>query len=240
MNNDIKQISMLQVLLLHLLPGLPVLFVAFTLSNPFFGIRLPFVLSIYLSIAFGLIPSELLILRYVAKRNGKKIRDIISYTEKMSISKTILWVLPLLTVLGIAFSTIPELEKSLWTMFNWIPGWFRIDVGIIRERPILVWLTIVLAFIFNGLLGPIIEEIYFRGFLLPRMNKLGKLAPFINVFLFSLYHFFSPWENITRILGTLPYVYAVWYKKNLYVGIIVHCLGNLIGIIFTAVFLLSI
>lgn len=239
MNNHINQLSILQVILLHLLPGLPVLLIATVLSNPYWGLGLPFILSIYLAIAFGLIPAELLILLFIARRNDRKIREILFYTEKTSFFSTVLWVLPLYAILGLAFSVIPEIEKPLWTMFNWVPDWFRIDVDGIKHQPSLVWLTIILAFTFNGLLGPIVEEIYFRGFLLPRMSKLGKLAPLINVILFSLYHFFTPWENITRIIGTLPYVYTVWYKRNLRIGIIVHCLGNLTGIAMTAIFLFS-
>lgn len=239
MNNSIKQLNMLQLILLHLLPGLPILLVSVVLSNPYWGLGLPFIVSIYLAIAFGLIPTELLILFFIARQNSKKIKQILFYTEKTSGFNTILWVLPLFSILGVAFSVVPEIEKPLWTMFNWVPDWFRINVDVIKYQPTLVWITIALAFIFNGLLGPIIEEIYFRGFLLPRMSKLGKLAPLINVVLFSLYHFFTPWENITRVLGTLPYVYTVWYKRDLRIGIIVHCLGNLTGIVLTAIFLLS-
>lgn len=209
MNNDIKELNMTQILLLHLLPGLPILLVAFVLSNPYWGPGLPFIISIYFAIAFGLIPTELLILYFMARRDGKKIKEIIHYTKRTSILKTILWVLPLYTILGLAFSALPAIEKPQWTIFDWVPGWFRINVDGIKQQPSLAWITIALAFLFNGLLGPLVEEIYFRGFLLPRMNKLGKLAPLINVVLFSFYHFFTPWENLTRILGTLPYVYAV-------------------------------
>ncbi len=239
MNDNIKQLTTMQILLLHLLPGLPILFVAFALSNPYWGIGLPFILSIYLAIAFGLIPTELLILLFVAKHSGKKFKEIITFTDKTSLLKTVLWVLPLFTILGLVFSIVPEIEKPLWTMFNWVPDWFRINVDIIKQTPSLIWPTIIVAFVFNGLLGPMVEELYFRGFLLPRMNKLGKKAPLINVVLFSAYHFFTPWENITRILALLPYVYAVWYKRNIRIGVIVHCLGNLTGIVLTTLYLLS-
>ena len=90
-------------------------------------------------------------------------------------------------------------------------------------------LTIVMSFLFNGLLGPFTEEIYFRGFLLPRMNKLGKAAPFVNVALFSLYHFFTPWENISRILALTPIAYIVWYKKDIRIAIWFHCTLNLLS-----------
>ncbi|MFD1537220.1 CPBP family glutamic-type intramembrane protease [Nonomuraea guangzhouensis] len=32
----------------------------------------------------------------------------------------------------------------------------------------------------TGLAFPIIEELYFRGFLLPRLSRLGRWAPVVN------------------------------------------------------------
>ncbi len=239
MNNNAKQLNVLQIILLHLTPGLPVLAIAFILSSPYCAIGLPFVMSIYLSIALGLIPTQLLIMYFISRRSGRKIRDIVCFTEGTSFIRTVLWVLPLYAFMGFIFSALPDIEKPLWTMFNWVPDWFRINIDILKDRQSLILPTIILAFIFNGLFGPITEELYFRGFLLPRMSRMGKLAPIVNVVLFSIYHFFTPWENITRILAITPYVYAVWYKRNIRIGMIVHCLGNLTGILFTAMYLWS-
>ena len=72
------------------------------------------------------------------------------------------------------------------------------------------WLvTLGAYFILNGFVGPIVEELYFRGYLLPRMEWMGRWAPLVNVSLFSLYHFWSPWQIVGRILGFGPTVYAV-------------------------------
>lgn len=68
-----------------------------------------------------------------------------------------------------------------------------------------------------------VEELYYRGYLLPRVSRLGKWAPLINTVLFSLYHFTSLWQNPSRIIAFLPMVYAVWWKRNIYLGILVHC-----------------
>jgi membrane protease YdiL (CAAX protease family) len=73
------------------------------------------------------------------------------------------------------------------------------------------------------------EEVYFRGFLLPRMNKLGKSAPLVNAALFSIYHLFSPWELISRVFGCAPFAYAVWHTKDIRISIAVHCSMNMIG-----------
>ena len=67
------------------------------------------------------------------------------------------------------------------------------------------WLVTLAAYlVLNGFVGPIVEELYFRGYLLPRMEWMGRWAPLVNVSLFSLYHFWSPWQIVGRILGLRP------------------------------------
>ncbi|UCG04612.1 MAG: CPBP family intramembrane metalloprotease [Candidatus Heimdallarchaeota archaeon] len=44
--------------------------------------------------------------------------------------------------------------------------------------------------------------------------------------LFSLYHFFSPWENPIRIIALLPLGYLVWKKKDIRFSMLVHILNN--------------
>jgi CAAX protease family protein len=94
--------------------------------------------------------------------------------------------------------------------------------------------TLVAFFAVNGFVGPIVEELYFRGYLLPRMERFGRWAPLVNVSLFSLYHFWSPWQLVARILGIGPTVYAVRWKHNIYLGMVVHCSLNSIGVLLVA------
>jgi hypothetical protein len=77
----------------------------------------------------------------------------------------------------------------------------------------------------------VVEELYFRGYLLPRLSRLKGWAPLVNILLFSLYHFFTPWQNLTRIIALVPMVNSVWWKKNIYLRMVVHCAGNLAGAI---------
>ena len=61
--------------------------------------------------------------------------------------------------------------------------------------PLRSWIVTLCAFfVLNGVIGPVVEELYFRGFLLPRMERLGRWAPLVNATLFSIYHFWSPWQ----------------------------------------------
>ena len=244
MNNFEKEdnikLSVPMIFLLGLFPGVIILIIAFILSSPAIGINLSIYFSIMLAIAFGLIPTELGILKYFAWKNKKKIKDLITYNEKTPLIRMILSIIiPSLIALGI-FMFFSQYEIKLWgNLFDFIPEWFKLYNVVIAELDYLkLWL--ILAIVFNGLLGPFVEEVYFRGFLLPRMNKFGKLAPFVNVVIFSLYHFFSPWENITRILAVTPLAYSVWINKNIRIGIIVHCTLNTlscIGAIITVIVL---
>ena len=83
-----------------------------------------------------------------------------------------------------------------------------------------------MGFVVNAVTGPVVEEVYFRGYLLPRISRFGVWAPLLNTVLFSVYHFFTPWQNAGRILGLLPIAYAAWWKRNIYVSMGAHVLGN--------------
>jgi membrane protease YdiL (CAAX protease family) len=62
------------------------------------------------------------------------------------------------------------------------------------------------------------------------MSQFGRWAPLLNVVLFSLYHFWSPWQFLSRIAGVAPFAYAVWWKENVYLGIVVHIALNAVSV----------
>ena len=145
-------------------------------------------------------------------------------------------VLSLLLLFWLAFvATVvnPPVESAIVdSFFSWVPSvyFFNSFADHISDysRSTLI-VSALLLVVINGVVGPIVEELYFRGYLMPRISRLKWWAPLFNSVLFSLYHFFSPWQNPLRILAFTPVFYTVWWKKNIYIGIIVHCLGNLLG-----------
>ena len=72
--------------------------------------------------------------------------------------------------------------------------------------------TYSMSLIFNVFLGPIVEELYFRGYLLPRMK--GKFAILFHSFLFAAVHVFTPWMIIARTFQLLPILF--WDNKEEY------------------------
>jgi len=79
---------------------------------------------------------------------------------------------------------------------------------------------------------PVIEEMYFRGFLLPRLSRLGLMAVVLNAALMALYPLWTwtPWLAVTRFVMLLPMVYAVQRNKSIVIGIAIHCVANTLDI----------
>jgi membrane protease YdiL (CAAX protease family) len=120
-------------------------------------------------------------------------------------------------------------------VFGWLPDWFFIfDVESFQvfSRSALLT-TFWVGLVVNGIVGPIVEEFYFRGHLLPRLPGPRAWSPVFNVVLFSLYHFWTPWQFFSRMIWLLPWGYIVVKKQNFYLMLIAHCAGNTIGWLLT-------
>lgn len=91
--------------------------------------------------------------------------------------------------------------------------------------------TLVLQLLVLTLIGPIVEELFFRGFLLSRMKWLGNLGVLLNTLLFSLYHLWSPWLIVTRLVAMLPLYWVVYKKDSVKLAILVHCLCNFTDVV---------
>lgn len=124
---NVKQLGALEIILYHLLPGIPILILSIFFSNPYFGIGLSIFSSLMLAILFGLIPVELGVLYYLSKKEGKKIKEFIQYTKPMSVGQTLLWALPCILIALVVFGIIASIEHQLWQLFDWVPEWFRLD-----------------------------------------------------------------------------------------------------------------
>jgi membrane protease YdiL (CAAX protease family) len=115
--------------------------------------------------------------------------------------------------------------------FAWMPA-FLLPDGSSAYPPLApgaVLAALVLGLVFDGVVNPVVEELYFRGYLLPRISRLGWAAPLLNAFLFTLQHYWQPYNFPLIFLIQLAIVYVVWWKRNIYISMLAHCSGNTIG-----------
>jgi membrane protease YdiL (CAAX protease family) len=242
--NKVKEHSMVETIGLHLMPGLAGTIAYVILAPVLINKGYPAILGLLIAALVVIMPIELGILLAVAKKQSGtfSIGDVILYRQP--IPKWQYFVIPLgLVVWGfLATGVTPILDKAIASsMFSWLPEWFFIfdlEHFSVYSQPVLL-LTFFAGLVINGIVLPLVEELYFRGFLLPRLERFGKWSPVISASLFSLYHFFTPWQFFSRIVWLLPWVYTAWKKRNIYLIIITHCLANTLGWLLTWGLILS-
>jgi len=228
------QYGFLKLLMLHLGPGGLTTLVYLGLIPLAFRLHLPALSALLLAIAAALVPLEMGHLFLQGKRrNGRwSLEGIVLYRPDWRGWRYLLMavVLGVLSVAGFALSA--PLDR-FWqqSAFSWLPAWYIFsDVRQYAQfsRSVLI-IVFSARLLLDGILGPIVEELYFRGYLLPRMSRLGWAAPLLNCALFALYHFWQPYNLPTLFFVSLPIVYGVWKTKNVRVGIYTHILLNTVG-----------
>jgi len=242
-SHAVEQLALSRLLVLFIVPGALVTIGYVLLAPAVEALGLPPIAALLIAIAIIMIPIELGILWRAGRGAERPIASVIPYVRPIPLV-TWLWLVPLLVIaafvgFGISMAFEPAVIAAL---FGWLPDWFvrPIDVDRIGDYSREAWMfTIVGYFALNAFLGPIVEELYFRGYLLPRMEWMGRWAPLVNVSLFSLYHFWSPWQIVGRILGFGPTVYAVRWKENVFLGMAVHCTLNTLGVVLISSLILS-
>jgi membrane protease YdiL (CAAX protease family) len=85
-----------------------------------------------------------------------------------------------------------------------------------------------LLFLVGGLIGPVAEEIYFRGMVFGGLRRWGFWpALALSTLMFSLLHAGGPGLPLTQIVGGLVFAVSYEIEKTLIVPITIHVLGNL-------------
>jgi uncharacterized protein len=243
LDSGVRQHTLLPSIALHLVPGaLGTVF--YVLTAPI-AMRLGFppLLAIYSAIVV-IIAFELGYLLAQGKQHTGRLslRGVVLYQAPLPLRQYAVLV-PVVLVWAILVSGLlaPLDTFVARTLFAWLPDWYLFrdtpDYARLYTHSALI-VTLIVGLVLNGIAGPLVEELYFRGYLLPRLARFGRWAPVINVILFSLYHFWSPWQFVSRVVVVLSWAYVAWSKRNIRVGIISHCLLNFIGtlVLFASIF----
>lgn len=241
----IKKLSLPKLLFFVFAPAIGYLISFIILSNLLIDTIPPY-LSCLLGIILVMVPFQLGCILITSKKEygHYSLKSALVFTKKIPKARFITSIVFSIVWASVVFSLLQNIEHGFMfrTVFKFVPDYYKLGdfPNQINSYPVhILKITAVAALLLNGIVAPVIEELYFRGLLLPRISQYGKLAPLIITILFSFYHLFSPWENITRIIAMFPYNYLVWKNQNIFIGIITHCIINSIGGIMMIVMIFS-
>ncbi len=227
-------------IILHLVPGILTGAFYFLVREPLHTAGYPSLMALICAIIVVLIPVELGYLLYEGKKkNGRfSLQGVVLYRTSIPIWQYFLWGLVLVAAMGLIFTLMKPVDAFLQqNIYSWVPV-FESGLEAGYSWKALIWTYAMLA-IFGVIIAPTVEELYFRGFLLPRMGYAGKWAPLMHSFLFALYHLWTPWMFLTRTVAMLPLIYAVRWR-NLNLGIVAHILVNIADVVVGFAFIASI
>ncbi len=227
-------LSLPQAALLHLAPGILITLAYFGIGSIFAPWGLPSPLALLAAMLLVTLPLESGFLLYQGwQRNGRlSLEGVIQFNEPISRRRMFALGFGLRAWAAVASTLMAPVDESLRrSLFAWWPASLNTSV-FVRQMdqypPAILWIVALSSLVLNIII-PTIEELYFRGYLLPRMSRWGWMAPLTSVLLFSLYHFWLPWQNPSRIIALLPVVLMVFQCRNVRLSILVHVLLNSLG-----------
>ena len=237
---EVEQHRLATSLVLHLLAGLLTAGCFYAVAPVVMRAGYPAIAGAVLAAALVLISAELgWLLREAHARTGSwAIGAVLPFRPgPFTWRKALLVVGLLVWAVGVSLLGIGGSMKD--SFFSWMPSWALDPLEGADGSSSARLVTVIGYVIVLVVLGPLVEELYFRGYLLPRLGRFGAWAPLINVSLFALYHLWKPWDVLNLVLVLAPMVYAVWRLKDIRVGIALHMALNSIALVNVVPALLS-
>ena len=228
---SIQQHTFGKSFLLHITPGILVT-VAFLVLKPMLdSIGYPPLLAFLLAILLIDIPFMLGVMLNEGKKLNRRysLSGIVLYREKLSWKTFSLVFVAAFVVMYLLIMLATPLSAVLTeSAFSWLPKWFFLDdaaqyAGYAKNILVFVF---TLQLLITGIVLPWVEELYFRGYLLPRISRYGGRAPLISGLMFGLYHGWQlyGWVGVSLLGVGLGYV--VWWKKDIRLSIGLHVFAN--------------
>jgi membrane protease YdiL (CAAX protease family) len=234
------QHSLRRSAILHLLPGALIVTCCIIAAPHVVSRGYPPGLALLIGFVVVGIPLELGYLLYQGKKRNQalSLRGIVFYREPMPIWQYVaLFLLLFVVAFGVLFAVSPVSDFLATRVFSWLPGVLLPNVELLYPKPApsAVLLVLVTGLAVDGIINPVVEELYFRGYLLPRLSRLGWVSPLVSAALFTLAHFWQPYNYPIIFLIQLPLVYIVYWKRNIYIAVLVHCAANTLGAVLSLV-----
>jgi uncharacterized protein len=229
---DVGQHSIPRSVALHLLPGILIGTVFFLLAPIARRSGLLPVWAHGIADLVVLVPFVFGFLYYEGyKRNGRLSLDgVVLYREPIPWWQYLIFV-PLLLAAGALVPLLAPVSHAIFQkLFSWWPAMYNLSPDLSAYSRSTLIATLIFQFLTIAIIAPITEEIYFRGYLLPRLSRFGFWAAPIHAFLFALFHVWTPWLVVARTVALIPFTLIVQRKRNIYIAIIMHMIINVLDL----------
>jgi membrane protease YdiL (CAAX protease family) len=226
-----QQHSLPRSFLLHVAPGVFVT-AAFLILRPILDpTGSPPLLAFLLAILLVDIPFMLGVMFSEGKKlNGRfSLEGVVRYRQKVSWKTFALVFVGAFVVVYLLIVLVTPVSNLLAeNLFSWLPDWLFLEEETQYEAYAkgIVVAVFALQLVLTGVVLPWVEELYFRGYLLPRISRYEKWAPLVGGLFFGLYHVWQLYGFVTVFLLGTVLGYVVWWKRDVRLSISLHLVAN--------------
>jgi len=236
-----KQLSFWKALQLQLTPGLANIMIFLPSAWLLHQAGLPVMFALALAILFGEVPVAwwIMIRRTRAEQGSFSFKAAFPWARALRLRSYVLLGVPIVLVSMVLMMTglmvvSPQIQQSF---FPFIPEWMHMvqSPEELAEMPTSVlWAMFGVSLLVFALIGGGTQELYSRGFLLPRMAHFGAKAPVLNALFFAMLHLAAPWGWPIFFLTSLIWATAVWRTRSIKIGLFGH-----VGMLFVQLLMLG-
>jgi membrane protease YdiL (CAAX protease family) len=177
------------------------------------------------------LPVLLAVMFYEGKKlNGRfSLRGVVLYRDRVSWKTFVGVFVGAFVVVYVLTMLLAPLNAWLTErLFSWLPDWMFLEeqtqYQAYAKSALLATFAVQLAL--TGVALPWVEELYFRGYLLPRLSRYENWAPLLGGLFFGLYHVWQLFGFPTVFLLGTALGYVVWWKRDVRIPISLHVFAN--------------
>jgi uncharacterized protein len=223
------------VLVLHLAPGVLVMAGYLALLPLVRGLELPPSLALTAAVALIGVPLELAVLLRARRRAPAA---AVAFRRRLPAGRLAAVAGSCLVLAGGLYLGLEPLTAVLERhVFGWLPAaWFVADAAQVSRAALVA--ALLVSLVVDGLIGPAVRELYFRGHLMPRLPVAAGpagwlLAPVVSAALFSAQHLWQPQLVVFIFAVQVLLGVLVWRTRCLAVAVVVHSAANVLAIALT-------
>ena len=160
--------------------------------------------------------------------------------RRLPVARLLAWACLEIVLGAVAFQLMAPLTEALRARLGWWPMEWGINLGndasFSRTSQLA---TAAVLLVGTAIVAPIVEEVYFRGYLLPRMPQvMGDGAPLAHAALFACYHLQTPWMTPVRLFAIAPLAYIAMRTRDVRIGMVTHVVLNTVDLVVLILFIL--